>query len=62
MLGEKPEIGQTAIDRAVAAMTPFETWSRADIAQRAEWLSKLAAETWSIPAPEDVMAETAVST
>ena len=60
MIGEKPDIGQTAIDRAVAAMKPFETWTRADVAQRAIWLSDLAAEVWSIPAAEEAMAETAV--
>jgi hypothetical protein len=60
VLGEKPDIGQTAIDRAVATMKPFETWSRADIMQRTEWLSNLAAEIWSIPAAKDVTAETAV--
>lgn len=60
VLGEKPDIGQTAIDRAVAAMKPFETWTRADIAQRATWLSDLAAETWSIPMEKDAMKETVV--
>lgn len=60
VLGEKPDIGQTAIDRAVAAMKPFESWSRADIMQRAEWLSRLAAETWSIPAAAEILAEPVV--
>ncbi len=49
VLGKKPDIGQTAIDRAVAAMAPFETWTRADVMQRAVWLSDLAARVWSIP-------------
>ena len=61
VLGEKPDIGQTAIDRAVAAMKPFETWTRADIAQRAAWLSDLAAEAWSIPVADDVTREAVVS-
>ena len=60
VLGEKPDIGQTAIDRAVAAMKPFETWTRAEIARRAAWLSDLAAETWAIPVPEDVPTEAAL--
>lgn len=53
VLGEKPDIGQTAIDRAVAAMKPFDIWTRAEIAQRAGWLSDLAVEAWSIPVAED---------
>lgn len=54
VLGEKPDIGQTAIDRAVAVMTPFESWTRASVEQRAAWLSQLAAETWAIPIAENL--------
>lgn len=57
VLGQKPEIGQTAIDRAVSSMTPFTTWTRADILQRAAWLADLALETWSIPIAEIIPTE-----
>ncbi|AEG50084.1 protein of unknown function DUF262 [Sphingobium chlorophenolicum L-1] len=57
VIGKKPDIGQTAIDRAVAAMIPFETWTRADVNQRIDWLTALAAETWEIPAVEVAIAE-----
>lgn len=60
VLGQKPDIGQTAIDRAVAAMTPFETWTPEDIAQRAAWLTDLAAEVWSVPEPEPALKEAAI--
>jgi len=49
VIGKKPDIGRTAIDRAVATMTPFEVWTRRSIIQRAGWLSNLAAEVWSVP-------------
>ncbi len=49
VIGERPDIGRTAIDRAVAHMEPFETWTRAHVAQRAEWLADLACEVWSVP-------------
>jgi hypothetical protein len=48
VIGEKPEIGQTAIDKAVAEMVPFETWTRKDVIQRGDWLTLLAEEVWDI--------------
>jgi hypothetical protein len=48
-IAEQPGIGNTAIDRAVAAMKPFETWSRGDIIQRSRWLADLAMEVWDLP-------------
>lgn len=59
VLGKKPEIGNTAIDRAVAHMTPFETWTRSDIAQRATWLMNLACSVWDVPSGEAEIVEVA---
>jgi Protein of unknown function (DUF1524) len=49
-IAERPNIGNTAIDRAVGAMIPFERWTRPDVRQRASWLADLALEVWNIPA------------
>lgn len=59
VIGKKPDIGQTAIDRAVSAMVPFESWTRSDIALRSSWLVALAAETWSIPVNDTASTEAA---
>lgn len=48
-ISQKPNIGQTAIDRAVAAMAPFGAWTKDDVRRRAAWLADLASETWQIP-------------
>ena len=50
VISERPEIGNTAIDRAVVAMKPFERWTQTDVRQRAAWLADLALDVWSIPA------------
>lgn len=46
---ESPNIGNTAIDRAVAAMTPFHKWTKSDVRQRSVWLADLAMQVWSVP-------------
>lgn len=50
-IAERPAIGNTAIDRAVVAMAPFDQWTRADIRQRARWLADMTLDIWDIPAP-----------
>ena len=59
VLGKKHEIGNTAIDRAVAHMTPFETWTRSDIAQREAWQTNLACNVSGVPLGEAEIAELA---
>jgi Protein of unknown function (DUF1524) len=46
---ERPEIGNTAIDRAVSSMTPFSNWDRGAVRARAVQLALLAAEVWGVP-------------
>ena len=50
---DRPNIGNTAIDRAVAAMVPFSTWTRPGVRQRAAWLADLALHTWHVPSPPE---------
>jgi hypothetical protein len=40
-------------------MTPFETWTRSDIAQRAAWQTNLACNVWGVPLGEAEIAELA---
>lgn len=46
---ERPEIGNTAIDRAVSAMTPFSNWDHTAVRARALQLAILATEVWGSP-------------
>ncbi len=48
-IAARPEIGNTAIDRAVSSMTPFTKWDRAAVQARAVQLALLAAEVWGVP-------------
>jgi len=56
-LGQKPDIGQTAIDRAVEDMPPFETWTRGDVEKRAARLADLAVKVWSVQKAEAINKE-----
>ncbi|MBA5726113.1 DUF262 domain-containing protein [Bombella favorum] len=49
IISEKPDIGNTAIDRAVAHMHPFDEWNKNTIRQRAQWLAELACTVWNVP-------------
>jgi len=53
-IGERPTVGvNTAVDRAVADLTPFEQWTSAAVADRHEQLTRLAFRVWEMPeAPE----------
>ena len=48
-IAERPNIGNTAIDRAVAAMEPFKHWNPSTIKERARQLADLAMEVWHVP-------------
>lgn len=48
-ISQQIEIGKnTAIDRAVAAFTPFEVWNREAVRKRAEILTELAGKVWRV--------------
>jgi len=49
VITQSPEIGNTAIDRAVSSMTPFANWNRTSVRARAVQLAGLAAEVWGVP-------------
>ncbi|WP_282799993.1 HNH endonuclease family protein [Bombella apis] len=49
IISERPDIGDTAIDRAVLHMHPFDKWDKNSIHQRAEWLADLACAVWDVP-------------
>lgn len=50
-LSERPQVGtNTRIDRAVASIEPFPTWTERDVLQRQRWLADLARTVWRIPA------------
>ena len=49
IIAERPNIGNTAIDRAVLHMHPFDEWNKDSIRQRAEWLADLACVVWDVP-------------
>lgn len=49
IISESPDIGNTAIDRAVLHMYPFDRWNKDSIRQRAEWLTDLACTVWDVP-------------
>lgn len=49
IISEKPDIGNTAIDRAVHHMHPFDEWNKDSIRQRARWLADLACTVWNVP-------------
>ncbi|MCX8666892.1 DUF262 domain-containing protein [Acetobacteraceae bacterium B3987] len=49
IISERPDIGNTAIDRAVLPMHPFGEWTREAIHQRTEWLADLACTVWDVP-------------
>ncbi|WP_443477974.1 HNH endonuclease family protein [Novosphingobium aerophilum] len=59
VIGQRPDIGNTAIDRAVSHMAPFESWTHKDVTQRAAWLADLACAVWSIPALDTEIIEAA---
>lgn len=45
---QRPDIGNTAIDRAVSSMTPFLKWDRAAVQARAVQLAVMATEVWGV--------------
>jgi len=50
-LSERPQVGaNTRIDRAVASIESFPTWTERDVLQRQRWLADLARSVWRIPA------------
>lgn len=49
IIAERPNIGNTAIDRAVLHMHQFDEWNKDSIRQRAEWLADLACVVWDVP-------------
>ncbi len=49
-LSERPQVGtNTRIDRAVASIKPFPTWTEHDVLQRQRWLVELARSVWGVP-------------
>lgn len=49
-LVEKPQVGvNTQLNRAVAGLILFESWSSSTIEQRQEMLAKLARKVWDVP-------------
>lgn len=49
-LSERPQVGtNTRIDRAVASIESFPTWTERDVLQRQRWLADLARSVWRIP-------------
>lgn len=49
-LTQRPKIGvDTKIDRAVADIEPFESWSEATVARRQEMIGRLARRIWNLP-------------
>lgn len=49
-IAEKPRIGAaTKIDRAVAELTPYQTWSETTIRERQALLTRIAGEVWGVP-------------
>lgn len=50
-LSERPQVGaNTRIDRAVATIDSFPTWTERDVLQRQQWLADLARSVWRMPA------------
>ncbi|MUG89436.1 DUF262 domain-containing protein [Bombella sp. ESL0385] len=51
LISGRPDIGHTAIDRAVVGlgMHPFEEWNRSAVQRRARWLADLACTVWDVP-------------
>lgn len=49
-LVEKPQVGvNTQLNRAVADLILFESWSSSTVEQRQEMLAKLARKVWNVP-------------
>lgn len=52
-IAEDVAVGKnTAVDRAVADLHPFEAWTAAAIDERQEQLSRLAHKVWEVPLPK----------
>jgi hypothetical protein len=47
-ISERPNIGRTAIDRAVDSLEPFDAWNAVAVRKRAEMLTRIAQEVWDV--------------
>jgi len=52
-ISERPDIGRTAIDRAVNSLNPFSVWNASAVKARAGMLARLAEDVWDVRPPQD---------
>jgi hypothetical protein len=56
-ISELPNIGRTAIDRAVDLLKPFLVWNAATVKERSAMLTRLAQNVWDISAAEETASQ-----